>query len=183
MKKLFVLMSLVLFLTATPAKAVTIDIQPTVININGTVIYRSSIKSIDYSSMKGATYISLKDGTVLCFYTDYNEYSRIDHAYHTVTVAYHTVITPYYVYYPPVYPVMPQPVQPYPENHYHPQRAPQVEHQVYTNSAPEMPMAPATPVASTYSAGSFSPHQQGFSGGGAMMPQSRGIPNGLPMGG
>lgn len=193
MKKLFVLMSLALFLMATPAKAVNIDIQATVININGTVISRSSIKSIDYSSMNGATYIHLKDGTVLCFYTDYNEYSRIDHAYHTVTVASHVVITPYYGYYQPAYPVMPQPVLPPMghDNHNPVQNQPSETNHGYNNSGVHqgshtsyavsgMPMAPATPA---YSAGSFTPHQQGFSGGGAMMPQSRGISNGVPMGG
>lgn len=192
MKKLFVLMSLMLFLTTNAAKALTIDVQPALININGTAIYRSSIRRIDYSNMNGLTSIYLKDGNVLSFYTDYNEYSQIDRAYHTVTIAYQTYITPYYGYYPPVYPVMPQPIPQPQVNHYNyqTQGTSQVIYNGYNRSnvhqggqtsyaVSAMPMAAATV---TYRTGNFIPHHQGFPGGSVMMPHSRGCHAVVPMG-
>ncbi len=144
--------------------------------------------------MNGLTSISLKDGTVLSFYTDYNEYSQIDRAYHTVTVAYQTVMTPYYGYgyYPQAYPIMPQPVQPQRVryNHYNVPTPPQFINHGYNNSRVHqgshtsyavsgMPMAAAAP---TYSAGNYSRHHGGCSGG-AMMARPTASYGGLPMGG
>lgn len=87
MKNLFLLLVLFFCLTINSAGAITFDVNTTVINIDGTSIYRSSIASIDYCGMDGVTYINLKNGTKLSFYTSYREYTEINRAYHTVMVA------------------------------------------------------------------------------------------------
>lgn len=181
MKKLFVLLGLIFFLTSNIASAINIDNETSVITINGTTIYKSSIERIDYSSMDGVTKISLKDGTILSFYTNYNEYSQIDRAYHTVMVATQTYITPYYsgynVYSQPAPVVYANPVV-YPRqmvgstvvvnapsyvsynNHSgYPIKNPRGENVPHYSS--NMPMAPANPV---YAGGNPVPHYGAFPG-------------------
>lgn len=198
MKKLLVLIGFVLFLTVNAAKAFTIDVQPTLININGTFIYRSSIKRIDYSSMDGTTYIYLKDGNVLSFYTDYNEYSEINRAYHTVSVSQHTYITPYYGYYQGYYPTpdsvvysspIPSPV--ISGHSYTVYNQPKESTNGFPGSPNKLPVGqsyssgssiPAAPAPSAYNQVSFPSSHRGCQGGGAMVPQYRGAHGGAYMG-
>lgn len=178
MKKLFILLGVMFYLTTNVASAINIDNETSVISINGTTIYKSSIERIDYSSMEGVTKISLKDGTILCFYTNYNEYSQIDRAYHTVMVATQTYITPYYGgYYQPAPIVYANPVV-YPHtvvrsnvivnapsyvscNNHAGYLIPNPRSNTVPQYSANMPMAPANP---GYAGGSPAPHPGAFPG-------------------